>query len=123
MYFDTIHPVLLPGALFWSTEASFVVGSHDFPPSLFQGSPLPGACVCYIVSKDGKPVIHTRAYGISRKVGAENLPVRSDTVFPIGPSFFKNMLTIIIMQLVREGRVKLDDNVQEILKDVKFRVR
>lgn len=92
-------------------------------PPVLQGSPLPGACVCYIVSKDdGKPAIYTRAYGISRRVGAENIPVRSDTVFPIGPSFFKNMLMIVIMQLVREKRVNLDDNVQDILKEVQFRV-
>ena len=66
---------------------------------------VPGASLA--VAKDGKLVL-AKGYGISNK--ATNAPVDENTLFRMG-SINKTLTAVMVMQLVEQGKVKLDDKV------------
>ncbi len=64
---------------------------------------VPGASLA--VAKDGKLVL-AKGYGIGNK--ASNTPVDENTLFRMG-SINKTLTAVMMMQLVEQGKVKLDD--------------
>ena len=64
---------------------------------------VPGASLA--VAKDGKLVL-AKGYGVSDK--KTNAPVTENMLFRMG-SINKTLTSVIVMQLVEQGKVKLDD--------------
>lgn len=72
---------------------------------------IPGISAA-VANKDG--IIWT---GVAGKAHiTQNILVKEDHLFPIG-SITKTFVTVIILQLVEEGRLSLDQTAQEILDD------
>jgi CubicO group peptidase (beta-lactamase class C family) len=72
---------------------------------------LPGLVMCVV--KEGQP-IYTRCFGLADI--ANNVPMTPDSVFRIA-SITKTFTAIGLMQLWEQGKFKLDDPVNDYLKD------
>lgn len=66
-----------------------------------------------LLAKDGKPVFE-KAYGLASK--KYNVPNRIDTKFNLG-SINKTFTSVAIAQLVKDGKLKLDDTMDKYLTD------
>ena len=74
-----------------------------------RGADVQGLALAVI--KDGR-VAHVAAYG--RRNVERNLPLTSDTIM-YGASLTKTAVAFLVLQLVDEGRLRLDTPVAELL--------
>src|ERR1041384_1220882 len=72
---------------------------------------------CSVALVSGDKVIWTNAYGYSNLWA--RTPASSNTVYLIG-STFKAMSTVALLQLMEQGKFKLDDPVNQYLGDIKI---
>lgn len=80
--------------------------------SFIRSWQIPGSAVAII--KDGKLVL-SRGYGMADV--ANQSPVRADSVFRVA-SVSKAITAVTVLQLVQQGKLKLDDKVYYILNDL-----
>jgi D-alanyl-D-alanine carboxypeptidase len=69
------------------------------------------------VLKDGE-TIHSKAYGFIHVDGENKIPANSKTKYRIG-SITKTFTSVMILQLVEEGKLSLDDKLAKYFPDVK----
>ena len=92
----------------WDTEDSSFV--HELLASTYTGLE-PGAVI--LIAQDGDILFH-EAYGLASIELA--VPMETDHVFAIG-SIGKQFTAVAMLQLVAEGKLSLDDRVQDHLPD------
>jgi CubicO group peptidase (beta-lactamase class C family) len=78
-----------------------------------QKKKIPGAVM--LVARDGK-VAYEKALGVQDPV--TELPMRTDSIFRIY-SMTKPIVSVAAMQLVEEGRIRLDDPVSQYIPELK----
>lgn len=78
--------------------------------SFLQDHSIPGGSLAIV--KDGK-VVYARGFGLADR--EKELPVQPDSLFRIA-SVSKPITAVAILQLVEQGKLKLDDKVLDILK-------
>ena len=97
----------LPGTEPFDTVISELIAKWD----------VPGASLA--VAKDGKLVL-AKGYGVSDK--NTNAPVDENTSFRMG-SINKTLTSVIVLQLVEQGKVKLDDKAVSYFAKLKIHPR
>ena len=71
---------------------------------------IPGAVM--LVARDGK-VAYEKALGVQDPV--TGAPMRTDSIFRVY-SMTKPVVSVVAMQLVEEGRIRLDDSVAQLFR-------
>ncbi len=114
-----MHTLSVKAALlFVLAFAANLAGAQDkkaidaFVTSLMQKRGVPGVSIAIV--REGK-VIYAKGYGLS---DIENdVPAKPETVYQIG-SMTKQFTAAIVMQLVDEGKVKIDEPARTYLTDL-----
>lgn len=112
LFAAALAPLSLAGAGLSAEEPILqnVVVSDAVAPILEEGH-FPGAAIA--VLEDGKP-LHVSTHGYASI--AHSVPVSSDTVFEIA-SLTKHMTALAVLDLAREGRLDLTDEVSDFIED------
>ncbi len=112
----------------WIVAASFVAAGCAAPRALqpqrvdqleqafateIRNNKIPGAVM--LVARDGK-VAYEKALGVQDP--ATGAPMRTDAIFRIY-SMTKPVVSVVAMQLVEEGRLRLDDPVAQTIPELK----
>src|SRR5262249_34117996 len=113
-----IAAILLTTAIPTKTQPVIGTPVHaDLEPMIQRGLlevKIPSASIALI---SGNHVIWTGAYGYSNLWA--RTPATPSTVYLIG-STFKAMSTVALLQLMEQGKFKLDDKVSDYLKEFKI---
>lgn len=121
----SLNPFRLLGALLLAmTSAAAAIAAEPAPSSLaeldqrlakmFVQRGIPGAALALV--EDGKIVL-LKGYGVADKASGE--PVTPDTIFRAA-SISKSFTSIAIMQLVDNGKLKLDARLADLAPEIRF---